>query len=222
MGSGFDRGAYEFGGTAPPPPPPPTQDTTPPNPPTNFKEATPAACTTACEMPMTWTAATDNVGVTGYDDYNDGVLVGHVSGSTTSASWGGSGYGTCETHTIGLVAIDAAGNRSTMATASAKTYCAQTTSLEIKNLRRDPATDLDSQAGLVWFAWDTPSAAFTSYNLYVDGQAWWEHPSTDATRWWVGSPNWACGSSHTISIEAVNGSTVGPRASATLTNRACA
>jgi hypothetical protein len=122
QGAGYDRGAYEFGSGVTPPPSP-TPDTTPPAPPTNLAEGAPPSCTTACLIPMSWTAATDNVGVDHYDDYNDGVLVGSVSGSTTAADWGGSGTGTCETHSIGLVAVDAAGNRSTMASISATTYC---------------------------------------------------------------------------------------------------
>jgi hypothetical protein len=94
--------------------------------------------------------------------------------------------------------------------------------LTITNLHRDAATDQDSQAGLIWFAWTKPTSALTSYNVYVDGALWWDHPDASATREWVGSYSWPCGTTHTIGIEAVDGSTVGPRATQAMTNKACA
>jgi hypothetical protein len=79
-----------------------TVDTTPPAPPTGLT----AAATSPFTVNLTWAAATDNTGVTGYDIYRDGALyqtTGAVS-SFTDPVLGGS------THTYALVARDVAGN----------------------------------------------------------------------------------------------------------------
>jgi hypothetical protein len=128
-GASYDLGAYEFGGAVSPPQPPPTPpppppgiDITPPTAPTNLHETTPASCTNDCTMPVAWIASTDNVGVDHYDLFRNGNLVGTDVGSATSTLFGGS-LGTCETHTVGLEAVDAAGNRSARTSITATTYC---------------------------------------------------------------------------------------------------
>jgi hypothetical protein len=83
-------------------------DTTPPSTPTNVNVASTGNTTAR----LTWTASTDNIGVAGYRVYRDGVL----RGSPTSTSFddtglvGGTGY------TYTLVAFDANGNTSGVAT----------------------------------------------------------------------------------------------------------
>jgi hypothetical protein len=149
QGLGVDRGAYEAGGGPPPPP-----DTTAPAGPTNFRETTPAQCTTDCTLPMAWTAASDNVGVDHYDDYNDGALVGQLPGSATSGAWGG-GEGTCKTHTIGIQAVDAAGNKGPMVTAQATTYCPDSTSPQT-TLTAQPSDGTSTSASFSFTA-DEPS-----------------------------------------------------------------
>ena len=63
---------------------------------------------------MAWSASTDNLRVTGYELWLDDVKVGTTTGTTYTYT--GLGCGT--THTVGLVAFDAAGNRSDRAAAS--------------------------------------------------------------------------------------------------------
>ena len=63
---------------------------------------------------MAWSASTDNLRVTGYELWLDNVKVGTTTGTTYTYT--GLGCGT--THTVGLVAFDAAGNRSDRAAAS--------------------------------------------------------------------------------------------------------
>jgi chitodextrinase len=72
---------------------------------------------TSSSVTLSWTASTDNVGVTGYGRYSNGSLVGEGTG--TSFTFTGL---TCNTsYTLGVDAHDAAGNRSTRPQVSAST-----------------------------------------------------------------------------------------------------
>jgi uncharacterized delta-60 repeat protein len=82
---------------------PSTTDTTPPAAPTGLT-ATFNPSTNAIDL--SWTAATDNVGVTGYRVFRDGGLINTVNGTTFSDA------GQSGTHSYGVTAIDAAGNES--------------------------------------------------------------------------------------------------------------
>ena len=63
---------------------------------------------------LSWTAATDNVGVTGYDVYKDGVLNTSVTGTTANIS----GLTCATSYAMTVKAKDAAGNVSTVSSAS--------------------------------------------------------------------------------------------------------
>ncbi|WP_459212661.1 endonuclease [Aquimarina rhabdastrellae] len=80
--------------------------------------------TTATTANLSWTAATDNVGVTEYDIYVDGTL--NTSVSTTTASV--SGLSPETTYTFTVAAKDAAGNTSAQSTAANGTTTANTSS----------------------------------------------------------------------------------------------
>jgi fibronectin type 3 domain-containing protein len=71
---------------------------------------------------LSWSPSSDNVGVTGYDVYRDSTLLGEVSASTTSftdpAAHGSTAY------QYGVVAFDAAGNRSAPGTVDVTTPAA--------------------------------------------------------------------------------------------------
>ena len=102
------------GATAPcaVPTPVPTDKTAPSQP---SKLAVGAVTSTG--VTVSWTASTDNVGVTGYGVYSNGA----VAGSTASTSYALSGL-TCGTsYALAVDAYDAAGNRSTKATITATT-----------------------------------------------------------------------------------------------------
>jgi chitodextrinase len=88
-------------------------DTTPPTAPASL--ATSGA--TATSVGLSWTASTDNVGVAGYRLYVGGTQVG--TATTTSYTFTGLTCGT--TYTLGVAAVDAAGNLSATATASPST-----------------------------------------------------------------------------------------------------
>jgi chitodextrinase len=76
-----------------------------------------ASAQSQTSITLSWTASTDNVGVTGYGRYRDGALVS--SGAGTSFVFGGLSCGT--SYTLAVDAYDAAGNRSAKASVTAAT-----------------------------------------------------------------------------------------------------
>lgn len=82
----------------------PSSDTTPPSAPTNLRTTS----ITANYTTLAWDASTDNVAVTGYDVYQDGVFVTSVDGSTLTATV--SGQTPASTFVYAVYARDGAGN----------------------------------------------------------------------------------------------------------------
>jgi chitodextrinase len=85
-----------------------------------------ASGTTQTSTNLSWTAATDNVGVTGYNVYQNGVQIG----TATSISYAVTGLSAATTYAFTIKAKDAAGNLSATSnsvsittTSSALTYC---------------------------------------------------------------------------------------------------
>lgn len=79
-------------------------DTTPPSTPTNLTATT----VSPNQINLSWTAATDNVGVTGYDVYRNNVKLATVA----TTSFGNTGLTASTSYTYHVVARDAAGNLS--------------------------------------------------------------------------------------------------------------
>ncbi len=77
-------------------------DTQAPTTPTNLSSTN----TTQIGTSLSWTASTDNVGVTGYDIYRNGTL----AGSTTTTSYNASGLTSSTTYSFTVKAKDAVGN----------------------------------------------------------------------------------------------------------------
>ena len=101
----------------------PVVDTTAPTAPTNLA----ASGTTSSSTNLSWTASTDNVGVTGYDVYQGATVIG----TTASTTYNVTGLTASTAYTFSVRAKDAAGNVSTASnsvnvTTSAVTitYCA--------------------------------------------------------------------------------------------------
>ena len=82
-----------------------TIDNTNPTVPTNVK----ASNITSTSCTVTWTAATDNVGVAGYDVYKSGTFVGNVTATTIDIT----GLNPSSTYAIMVKTKDVAGNVST-------------------------------------------------------------------------------------------------------------
>jgi chitodextrinase len=93
----------------------PPSDKEPPSAPTDFR-ATPVGST---EIDLTWTASRDNVAVTGYVIFRDGVEIAAVGGTPTSFQDPGLDPSTGYVYVI--EAIDAAGNHSAQAKTKAST-----------------------------------------------------------------------------------------------------
>ena len=102
-----------WGGTTP------TPDTTAPTAPTNLV----ASSITTTSLNLTWTASTDNIGVTGYDVYMNGTLKTSVTSASTSIT--GLTAGTA--YSFYVKAKDLAGNSS----ANSTTINATTTSISL-------------------------------------------------------------------------------------------
>jgi chitodextrinase len=98
-----------------PPPPGPPADTQAPSVPTGLT----ASGQTETSVNVSWNAATDNVGVTGYGTYRNATSAGSTSAATRSYSFTGLACGT--SYTFAVDAYDAAGNRSATASLTAAT-----------------------------------------------------------------------------------------------------
>jgi len=83
---------------------PAAPDTTPPSAPTNLV-ATPGS---SSQINLSWTASTDNVGVTGYDIYRNSTKIAKV----TTTSFGDTGLAASTTYSYFVKAMDAVGNTS--------------------------------------------------------------------------------------------------------------
>lgn len=84
---------------------PPAPDSTPPSQPTNLV----GSAISSTQINLSWTASTDNVGVTGYDIYRNSTKIATVSTTT----YGDSGLSASTTYSYYVVARDGAGNVST-------------------------------------------------------------------------------------------------------------
>jgi chitodextrinase len=119
---------------------------------------------------VSWTASTDNVGVTGYNVYRNGAYVATVGGTTTNYTFSGLAANT--TYNITVMAYDAAKNKSALSTA-----------LGVKTLSdvSGPDTQGPTVPGAVsssnvttsgfnvsWSA-STDNVGVTGYNIYRNG-----------------------------------------------------
>ncbi len=106
QGSAYDIGAYEYVGT-------PSSDTQPPTIPANII----ATAISSSQINLSWTASTDNVGVTGYRIYRGGSQI--ATSATNSYSDTGLTPSTAYSYTV--AAYDAAGNVSSQSSSASAT-----------------------------------------------------------------------------------------------------
>jgi len=130
-------------------------DTQAPTVPTNLA----ATAVSASQINLTWTASTDNVGVTGYKIYRDGAYLTTVSGT----SYSNSGLTQYTTYTYTVSAIDAASNESAQSSpANATTWDGQAPSVPT-NLSGNAVSE--TQVNLTWTA-STDNVGVTGYKIY--------------------------------------------------------
>jgi chitodextrinase len=114
---------------------------------------------------LSWTASTDNVGVTGYDVYRNGTKVG----TSQTATYTDSGLSAGTTYSYAVDAYDAAGNVSAKSgTASAKTQTAADTSAPSTPTNVSATANSSTQITLSWRA-SNDNIGVVGYNIYRGG-----------------------------------------------------
>ncbi|MER6830923.1 fibronectin type III domain-containing protein [Streptosporangium sp. NPDC000563] len=186
-GAGGSSYSWAFGLFGPPETPP---DSEPPSAPTNLR----VTGQTNTSLTFAWSAATDNVGVSGYGVYKDGEQVGSdQSGLTRTVT----GLVAGNTHVFEVDAVDSQGNRGPKASLTV-TVVADTIAPTVPgNLR---ITALGS--GSFTCAWDASSdnIGVAGYGVYRNG-AKQGADQTALTRSFSGLGN---GTSHTFQVDAVD------------------
>jgi chitodextrinase len=112
---------------------------------------------------ISWTASTDNVGVTGYNIYKNGSATPSNSTLITSTTYNASGLTAGTSRTYAVEAIDAAGNKSTISdslTVVTSSSSTTTTSSSCPNTSTNPADMRD-----VW-AWHQNTDLVTPNSTY--------------------------------------------------------
>ena len=134
------------------------QDTQAPTAPTNLAAGT----ITETSIVLTWNAATDNVGVTGYDIYKNGTLLTSVS----STSYTATGLTAATAYTFVVTAKDAAGNVS----ATSNTINVATIDMTSPTVPTNvvAANTTQTTTDLSWNA-ATDNVGVTDYEIFKDG-----------------------------------------------------
>jgi chitodextrinase len=172
------------------PTPPPAGDTQAPSAPSGLTET----AATGSQVSLSWNAATDNVGVTGYRAY----FGGNQAGSTTSTNYTFSGLTCGSTYSVGVDAVDAAGNGSTIASAVVATAaCPDTLSpTAVANLLPSQIT---TTAVALWWSPSLDNAGVTGYGIYRNGT---RVGTTTATTYTV--TGLTCGTSYQLGVDATD------------------
>jgi chitodextrinase len=141
---------------------PPAPDTQAPSIPIGLT----AAAVSSTQINLSWTASTDNVGVTGYRVYRAGTLLATV-GAVTAYQDTGLSASTSYSYTV--QAVDAAGNASAQsASVSATTQAAPDTSAPSVPTGLTAAAVSSTQINLSWTA-STDNVGVTGYRVYRAG-----------------------------------------------------
>lgn len=134
----------------------PVADTTAPSAPTSLA----ASGTTTTTTNLSWTASTDNVGVTGYDVYQNGVF----KASTASTSYAVTGLTAATAYTFYVQAKDAAGNIS----AASNTVNVTTLTVTLTYCASQGNSVVDERIERVQFATiNNPSTGGTGYTNFT-------------------------------------------------------
>lgn len=138
--------------------PPPT-DTQPPTSPSGLA----ASGVTSTAANLTWTASTDDVGVTGYRVSRDGSLLATVN----STNYSDSGLTPSTAYQYGVVAIDAANNASSPATLAVSTLPPADTQAPTVPTNLAASNLTPTSVKITWDA-STDNVDVTGYNVYRD------------------------------------------------------
>ncbi len=137
------------------------KDTTPPSVPTGLA----VSGTTTSSVSLTWTASTDNVGVTGYKIFRGGVQVG----TSAVATYTDSSLTASTTYSYSVSAFDAAGNNSAQSAAvQATTQTAPDTTPPSVPTGLTVSSSTTSSVSLSWTP-STDNVGVTGYKIYRAG-----------------------------------------------------
>ena len=144
-------------------------DTTVPSTPTSLASSN----ITSTSATISWTASTDNIGVTGYKIFNNGTQVG----TSTSTSYSLTGLTAGTTYSVTVQAYDAAGNTSTsssalsVTTTSASTFTELYFSEYLEGSSNNKAVEISNR---------TSSIALSTYSIkkQVNGSTTWTAVAT--------------------------------------------
>jgi chitodextrinase len=163
-------------------------DTAAPTPPSGLAQTGATRTTIA----LSWTASADNVGVTGYAVYRDGA----AAGSTASTSYAFASLVCGRSYTLGVEALDAAGNRSSRTSVTASTGpCPDTLAPTAPGYLTQTAAAADS-ISLSWGS-SFDDVGVAGYGVYVNGAL---RATTPLTTFKVLSLS--CGTTYTLAVDA--------------------
>jgi len=151
-----------------------------------------ASSRTATSIALTWTASTDNVGVTGYGLYRGGTSTG--ASSTTTGIFSGL---TCNTnYTLAIDAQDAAGNRSLKTTVLVATAVCPDTAPPSAPTGFAASNVTQSSLTVTWIA-STDNVGVVAYDVYRNGTKMDSTSSMSSSQ-----SGLACGTSYWFGVEA--------------------
>jgi chitodextrinase len=155
-------GSSSDSGATPTPIPGPSPDTQAPTVPTGLASSN----VTSSNATISWTASTDNVGVTGYKIYRGGTQVG----TSTSTSFTDSNLSASTAYSYTIAAYDAAGNTSAQSAAQTVTTSALTTDTQPPSVPSNlVASNITSSGATISWTASTDNVGVTGYKIYRGG-----------------------------------------------------
>lgn len=139
-----------------------TPDTQAPTAPSNLM----ASAVTQTSLTLNWTASSDNVGVTGYDVYQDGIKIN--TSLLTTTTFDVNGLSTATAYQFYVQASDAAGNTSNSGLLDATTLSPPDTELPSAPANLTASNITQSTLTLTWDA-STDNVGVAGYDVYRDG-----------------------------------------------------
>jgi uncharacterized delta-60 repeat protein len=127
--------------------------------------------TSTSAIDLSWTAATDNVAVTGYEVFRDGAAT--AIGTTTATTFSDSGLAPDSTHSYAVVAVDAAGNRSPLSNTASATTSSAPHDVTPPTAPADLAATVNVDARVINLSWSaaTDNVGVTGYRVFRDNSS---------------------------------------------------